>query len=103
MADYDVLVAGAGYSGARLLARLPPGNALGLGRSGGDGVLAADLDGEPPALPGARAVVYTVPPPAEGGAHPEERPELAHPAQGSPHPRERQSRAGERPEYSHPA
>ena len=66
MADYDVLVAGAGYSGARLLALLPPGSALGLGRSGGDGLLAVDLDGEAPTLPGARAVVYTVPPPAEG-------------------------------------
>ena len=63
------LVVGTGYTGARLLRRLPADEALGLSRSqpadaGGRRVLVASLDAPlaPPALPADYDVVYTVPP-----------------------------------------
>ncbi len=64
------LVAGAGYTGSRLLEALPAGSALGIRRSAGAAgsqpLLLADFDGEMPALPAAAVIVYTVPPPREG-------------------------------------
>lgn len=74
--DAEYLVAGAGYTGERLLAALPAGRALGLSRrppAGRHDLVAADLDDEAPALPEAATVIYTVPPPAEG----EDDPRLA--------------------------
>lgn len=66
MADWEYLIAGAGYVGARLLATLPPGAAIGMKRratgAGRHRMLSADLDGPVPALPGARTIVYTVAP-----------------------------------------
>jgi len=60
-----VLIVGAGYTGARVLARLP--DAIALGRSR-DGAERLDLDGGAPLgirLPPDYSVVYTVPPAAD--------------------------------------
>jgi len=76
LSDAEFLVAGAGYTGARLLAALPVGHALGLSRrppAGRQDLVAADLDDEGLSVPEAATVVYTVPPPAEG----EDDPRLA--------------------------
>jgi len=76
VSDAEYLVAGAGYTGARLLAALPEGRALGLSRrppAGRRDLFAADLDDEGLSLPATATVVYTVPPPTEG----EDDPRLA--------------------------
>ena len=73
------VVVGTGYTGRRLLGRLPAGEAVGLSRSMPRPEPAArieivDLDrDEKPALelPRDYSVVYTVPPAAEAGAEPE--------------------------------
>lgn len=73
MSELRYLLAGAGYTGGRLLAALPAGSAVALRRSaGGDSslVIAADLDAGPPPLPAAEVVVYTVPPPGAGDDDP---------------------------------
>ena len=65
------VVVGTGYTGRRLLERLPKGGAhkgggaIGLSRTAGNGVLQFDLDGDlplPTALPDSYSLVYTVPP-----------------------------------------
>lgn len=62
----QVLVVGAGYTGSRLLQRLPAGSAVGLKRGAADGtrqrILEVDLDRGVPVLPAAESLVYTVPP-----------------------------------------
>lgn len=67
MTTPDFLVAGAGYAGLRLLDALPAGRAIGLRRdAGGDArIVAADLDSGNDALPGAKTIIYTVPPSRE--------------------------------------
>lgn len=66
MNDCQVLVVGAGYTGSRLLARLPAGVAIGTRRKAAQAlpqsVIEIDLDNAEPALPAAEAIVYTVPP-----------------------------------------
>lgn len=63
---YQVLVVGAGYTGSRLLSRLPAGSALGTKRESANpaqhSVLELDLDTASRELPAVQSIVYTVPP-----------------------------------------
>ncbi len=70
-----ITVVGTGYTGARILKRLPAGKADGISRSIPEGIAAErirqlDLDDSLPPLTTSESVVYTVPPPREG---PDER------------------------------
>ena len=57
------LVIGPGYTGSRVLERLPADSAMALGRSlTGDGHLDLDSDAPPVELPAPRSVIYPVPP-----------------------------------------
>lgn len=67
------VVAGAGYTGGRVLAALGPDRAIGFRRSAttGAGTVQIDLDREdaaPPALPADYALLYTIPPSGDGDA-----------------------------------
>lgn len=67
------VVAGAGYTGGRVLAALGPGRATGFRRSAvtGAGTVRLDLDREgaaPPPLPTDYALLYTIPPAREAEA-----------------------------------
>lgn len=73
MGEWACIVAGAGYTGGRILQALPAGSALGLKRSAigvGQALKSIDFDDELPTLPGAAVVIYTVPPPAAGDDDP---------------------------------
>lgn len=66
-----ITIVGTGYTGARILRRLPAGEASGISRSvpagiDADRILQLDLDDELPPIPTAESVVYTVAPPREG-------------------------------------
>ena len=66
-----ITVVGTGYTGARILKRLPAAEASGISRSIPDGVDAdritrLDLDDELPPITTAESVIYTVAPPREG-------------------------------------
>lgn len=66
MTAYRLLLVGAGYTGRRLLERLPADGAVAVNRSrpraASQRVIEADLDHEVPVLPAAEVIVYTVPP-----------------------------------------
>jgi nucleoside-diphosphate-sugar epimerase len=72
MARHTV-VAGAGYTGGRVLAALGPGRAIGFRRRGATapGTVRLDLDREaaaPPPLPTDYSLLYTIPPARDGDA-----------------------------------
>jgi nucleoside-diphosphate-sugar epimerase len=66
MKECQVLVVGAGYTGSRLLDRLPAASAVGTTRKSTgrtqQRMLEIDLDNATPQLPAAQSIVYTVPP-----------------------------------------
>ncbi len=66
-----ITVVGTGYTGSRILKRLPEGQADGISRSIPEGIDASritqlDLDDDLPSVTAARSIVYTVAPPREG-------------------------------------
>ena len=64
--DWQLLIAGVGYTGKRLLATLPAATAIGVSRSAVPDlpheIVRADLDQPVTNLPSASCVIYTIPP-----------------------------------------